>query len=215
MQRALASATVFLALLGIGFSVEHLLDDEHYNPGFVEHPWLMRGHVTLGAAYLALALPQFVATLRRSRPQVHRLAGRTAVAAGLAAGATALVITVWFPFSGPLEIVVVAPFAGLFVFALGRGLWLARRRRIAEHREWMIRALAIATSIATMRLLFVPLLFAGEVSDERARWLSLTSFAAAFLLHATVAEAWVRATRGGRAPLAHPLAAPPPASGPP
>jgi hypothetical protein len=57
----------------------------------------------------------------------------------------------------------------------------------------MIRALAIGTSIATMRLVFVPaLLLLGEVTDERARWWSVVSFAVAFALHAAVAELWIR-----------------------
>lgn len=60
----------------------------------------------------------------------------------------------------------------------------------------MIRAFAIGTSIATMRLLFVPALFAfGEATDERARWLSVVSFGVAFSLHAAVAELCIRAAR--------------------
>jgi hypothetical protein len=90
---------------------------------------------------------------------------------------------------------VVAPFGLLFLLSLARGLLLARRRRFAEHREWMIRALAIGTSIATMRLIFVPTFHLLGETDERARWLSLTSFGAAFVIHAVIAEAWIRATR--------------------
>ena len=203
MKRALAAITALLALLGIGLSIEHLLDSDPYNPGFVEHPRIIRSHVVLGALYLALALPQFSASLRERRPRLHRGMGRVAVAAGLVAGATALLVTLLFPYSGPLAIAVVGPFACLFVGSLARGLWSARRRRYREHREWMIRALAIGTSIATMRLIFVPaMLLLGAYNDEaRARWLSLVSFGAAFVLHGTVAEAWIRATRSPEAPL--------------
>jgi uncharacterized membrane protein YozB (DUF420 family) len=173
---------------------------EHYNPGFAEHPALIRAHVVLGAAYLGLALPQFVGRLRGRRPALHRRMGRAAVAAGLVAGATALLVTLLFPYSGRAALAVVAPFAAWFVFALARGAWLARRRRFAEHREWMIRALAIGTSIATMRLIFVPsMVLLGAFEDEaRARWLSLASFGAAFVLHAAAAEAWIRVSRLGR-----------------
>jgi uncharacterized membrane protein len=201
VQRALAVVTACLALLGIGLSVEHLLDDQPYNPGFLEHPWLIRSHVVLGGVYLALALPQLAPGLRRRRPDLHRALGRGAVGAGAIAGLTALVVTFWFPYSGPAAILVVVPFAAFFVAALARGFQLARRGDHAAHREWMIRALAIGTSIATMRLLFVPsLLLLGDWEDEAlARRLSLASFAAAFVLHAAVAEAWLRATRPGRA----------------
>jgi hypothetical protein len=88
------------------------------------------------------------------------------------------------------------PFAALFVFALSRGVALARSGRYAVHREWMIRAFAIGTAIATMRLLFVPLLFGlGEPTDERARPLSVLCFGIAFSAHAAIAELWIRASR--------------------
>ena len=158
----------------------------------------MRAHLSLGAVYLALALPQFLPGLRARRPRLHRACGAVAVAAGIVAGSTAIVIGIAFPFSGFSETAVTLPFALLFLVSLGRALWLARAGRFALHREWMIRALAVGTSIATMRLVFVPaLLLLGEPSDERARELSTPSFAIAFALHVAVAEFWIRRTRRG------------------
>ena len=192
----LALGGFLLALLGIALSAEHLLVDDHYNPGFLEHPVVTRLHVGLGAVYLALALPQLTARLRERQPVWHRRLGRVAAAAGAVAGVTALVMMTLFPFAGPATLVVAGPFAGLFVFALARGVHLARQGRIAMHREWMIRAFAIGTAIATMRLLFVPLLFGlGEATDERARPLSVLCFGLAFIAHAAVAELWIRASR--------------------
>jgi hypothetical protein len=200
MRPVLVVTTVLLALAGIAASVEHLLETEHYNPGFDEHPNLMQLHVTFGATYLALALAQFSTRLRARWPRAHRALGRAAVGAGLVAGATALGIAALFPFSGAAEVVVIVPFALVFLVSLARGIWLARARRFASHREWMVRALAVGTSIATMRLVFVPALFLlGEPTDERARALSSPSFAIAFALHCSVAELWIRRTR---APLA-------------
>jgi uncharacterized membrane protein YozB (DUF420 family) len=199
--RALSAATVLLALLGIGLSVEHLLDSRPYNPGFARHPFVIRSHVVLGALYLALALPQLVPGIRRRRPSLHRAVGRIAAGAGVAAGLTALLVTALFPYSGPLAMLVVGPFAAWFLASLVCGFRAARRRDFAAHRAWMIRALAIGTSIATMRLIFVPaMLLLGAYGDESMlRWLSLASFAAAFALHAAVGEAWIRSTRRGGA----------------
>jgi hypothetical protein len=87
------------------------------------------------------------------------------------------------------------PFALLFTGALIIAFDRVRRGDYARHREWMIRAFAIGTGIATMRLIFVPWLMLGEISDERARPISLLSFVAAFLLHLAVAEVWIRYTR--------------------
>lgn len=198
MRRTLVVCTVALALLGIAASLEHLIVGDHYNPGFIEHPWVMRAHVTLGGVYLALVLPQFLPGLRARRPRLHRAFGRVAVGSGLVAGVTAVVISIAFPFSGVTETVVTLPFALLFLVSLARGIWLARARRFALHREWMIRALAVGTSIATMRLVFVPaLLLLGTPTDERARELSTPSFLIAFALHFAVAEYWIRRTRRG------------------
>jgi uncharacterized membrane protein len=197
MKQALVTITALLALLGIGLSIEHLLDSNHYNPGFARHPLIIGSHVVLGGLYLAFALLQFTPSVRQRRPRLHRAMGRIAVAAGIVAGLTALLVTFLFSYSGPIAIGIVGPFACWFVVSLARGLWLARRRSYLPHREWMIRALAIGTSIATMRLIFVPsMLLLGDYGDEeRARWLSLASFGAAFVLHSAVAEVWIRATR--------------------
>jgi uncharacterized membrane protein len=205
VARLLPLAGGALALLGIALSLEHLLDAEHYNPGFDAFPVVTKLHVVLGGMYLALALPQLAPRVRARLPALHRRVGRAAAAAGVVAGVTALVMMALFPFAGHVTLLVAGPFAVLFVFALARGVQLARAGRIAEHREWMIRAFAIATAIATMRLLFVPLLFGlGEATDARARPLSVLSFGLAFAAHAAVAELWIRRSRTapGSAPLA-------------
>ncbi len=195
MQGAIAGATIVLALLGIAASVDHLLATEHYNAGFDEHPVVTRLHVTLGACYLALALVQFSRRIRTRWPGLHRASGRVAVVCGVATGVSALVISIWFPFSGFAESLVTGPFALLYTGSLVRGLWLARCGRFDVHREWMIRAMAVGTSIATMRLIFVPSLIALGPTDETARWLSLTSFGIAFAIHSVVAELWIRTSR--------------------
>lgn len=127
---------------------------------------------------------------------MHRVTGRIAILSGVVAAVTAIAITILFPFHGPAAVYLVAPFAVFFLAALIQAFSLARAGDFARHREWMIRAFAIGTGIATMRLIFVPaFLLLGEVSDERARPLSLFSFVAAFLLHLAVAELWIRYTR--------------------
>lgn len=200
MKRTLAICTVLLAVIGIGLSLEHFLGADHYNPGFSEHPIVIGVHVIAGAVYLALALTQFVASIRVRWPVVHRTMGRVAIVTGIASGVTALMITVLFPFHGPAAIFLVGPFACLFLFSLVFAFALALRGKFAAHREWMIRALAIGTGIATMRLIFVPaFLLLGEISDQRARPLSLASFVVAFVVHLAVAEAWIRHTRRTRA----------------
>lgn len=196
MKSTLATVTVLLALLGVALSAEHFLGTDHYNPGFIQFPAIIGAHVIAGAIYLMCGLAQFFQPLRSRWPAVHRATGRVAILSGVVAGVTALAVTVIFPFHGPAALYLVGPFALFFLFALVLALTKAREGNYAAHREWMIRAFAIGTGIATMRLIFVPtFLLLGEVSDARARPLSLFSFVTAFLIHLAVAEAWIRYSR--------------------
>src|SRR5918998_2165099 len=120
---------------------------------------------------------------------------------GMVVGVTALFMGFVIPFSGWGERVIIGLFGGLFLVALVKGFLHVRAGRVALHREWMIRAFAIGLSIATMRLIFIPALIMAS-THAQITTLSVSSFAAAFVLHAAVAELWIRATRRSGAPRA-------------
>ena len=194
LRRLGGAVVAILALLGIGASITYFLV-EPYNPGFLRFPTLVGFHVVLGAVYLALAPLQFITTIRRRWPGYHRWVGRLLVAIGLVVGLTALFLGLAIPFSRWSERIVIAVFGGLYLVALAQGFVSIRARRTALHREWMIRAFAIGLSIATMRLIFVPaLLLSISPSDQQIALLSVGSFSVSFLLHAALAELWIRAT---------------------
>jgi uncharacterized membrane protein len=177
-------------------SATHYLQ-EPYNPGFPKFlPTIIALHVVLGGAYLALAPFQFVKRIRSRHLGYHQWAERLLVAVGLVVVATALFMGLVVPFSDWPERVIIGLFGSLFLLALGKGFLHVRAGRVALHREWMIRAFAIGLSIATMRLIFVPaLLIVATPTDAQIAALSTSSFAMAFAVHASVAEAWIRATR--------------------
>jgi uncharacterized membrane protein len=196
MRWLIAFSVGLLALVGVSASVEHLFDDEHYNPGFYEYPLTTVLHVILGGVYLLLAPLQFVQRIRSRSIGYHRWAGRLLVTIGLVVGATALVIAVAIPFSGWWESVVVGGFAGLFLVSLVKSIAHIRAGQVELHREWMIRAFAIGLAIATQRLILIPsIILSGEPSLELARTLAIVSFLVAFVLHSAVAELWIRRTR--------------------
>lgn len=197
--RLLLGAVVgFLALVGIAASATHYLQ-EPYNPGFLKYPTVVALHVVLGGLYLLFAPFQFVGRIRSRHLGYHRWTGRLLVAVGLVVGATGLFMGLVIPFSGWPERAVIGTFGGLFLVAIVKGYVHVRAGRIDPHREWMIRAFAIGLSIATMRLVFIPaLIVVGDPTDEQIAALSVASFTAAFVLHASVAEAWIRATRKRR-----------------
>ena len=100
------------------------------------------------------------------------------------------------PFSGWPERVVIGVFGALFLVALIKGFIHARAGRVSLHREWMIRAFAIGLSIATQRLIFIPALFiVADPTQGQLQMLSATAFLAAFVVHTSAAEAWIRLTR--------------------
>ncbi len=200
LRRLLVVVVGFLALIGIAASAAHYLQ-EPYNPGFLEYPTVVALHVVLGAFYLALAPFQFVRRIRSRHLGYHRWAGRVLVSIGLVVGATALFMGLVIPLSGWPERVVIGLFGSLFLIALLKGFVHIRAKRVALHREWMIRAFAIGLAIATMRLIFVPaLLVVADPSYGQIATLSVASFTVAFVLHSSLAEIWIRLTRKSGVP---------------
>jgi nitrate reductase gamma subunit len=99
MRLPLGVVVGFLALVGVGASATHYLQ-EPYNPGFLQFPTIVALHVVLGGVYLALAPFQFVGRIRSQHLGYHRRAGRLLVAVGLVAGVTGLFMGLVIPFSG-------------------------------------------------------------------------------------------------------------------
>jgi uncharacterized membrane protein YozB (DUF420 family) len=190
----------FLALVGTGASATFYLR-EPANPGFLGFPTIVALHVVLGALYLVFAPFQFVKRIRSRHLGYHRRMGRVLVAVGLVVGVTALSIGLVIPFSGWAERVLIGLFGSLFLLALGKGFVHVRAGRVALHREWMIRAFAIALAIATQRVVFIPSLFVvGDPTDGQIVTLSLAAWSAALVVHSSLAEVWIRLTRERRAP---------------
>jgi uncharacterized membrane protein YozB (DUF420 family) len=121
-------------------------------PGVPGYYPLLVSHVVSGSVALLAGLLQLWPWLRRRHPRVHRWTGRTYVFLGaLPAGLTALPLAVTSPF-GPVGRVSSTILASLWVGATLTGFVLARRRRFAEHRRWMIRSAALGLSIILNRV---------------------------------------------------------------
>jgi hypothetical protein len=198
MRRTISIVVGLLTVLGVGAAAAHYLR-EPYNPGFTVFPVLTGVHVILGGLYLLLAPVQFLPAIRDRFPAYHRFAGRLLVAVGLLVGASAFGISVWIPYSGWSETVIVGGFALFYFFAIALGFAHARARRFELHREWMMRAFSIGLAVATMRLIFIPwltlLLASGPPVVEQIQMLTIVSFTVAFVVHALGAELWILRTR--------------------
>src|SRR5215216_7076741 len=164
----LGVAVGFLALIGVGASVAHYVQ-EPYNPGFLEYPIIVAVHVVLGGLYLTLVPFQFVRRIRSRHLRYHRRVGRILVSIGLVVGVTALFMGLVIPFFGWGERVIIGLFGTVFLVALTTGFLHVRAGRVALHREWMMRAFAVGLSIATQRLIFFPALWIVRVDELRVR----------------------------------------------
>lgn len=192
--RAVSILVCLLAILGLG-AVGYFLMTGGANERFTEFPLVVNSHALFGAVYLLLAPLQFSQTLRGRALNFHRWSGRLLVVLGLASGIGALFIGIVIPYSGTSEQIIIGFFGSFFVLSLALSYKHILQKNIQLHREWMIRALALGLSIATMRLIFVPVLILSALDrDETEAW-SIISFTIAFILHCGFAEFWIRKTR--------------------
>jgi uncharacterized membrane protein len=109
-------------------------------------------HIIGAAVYALVGIGQLMPRLRRSHLRWHRRAGRVVATAGLLVAASALWMTLFYPAepgSGPLLLVLRVAFGSAMITSLVLGFTAIRRRDVAAHRAWMIRAYAIGLGAGT------------------------------------------------------------------
>jgi uncharacterized membrane protein len=162
--------------------------------GFARHMTLTLIHILPGGLFLFLGAFQFMPGVRQRHLQFHRWSGRVLMVLGLVIGFTALVMSYTMNIGGPNETAATTLFAIVFLICLVKAYLHIRRREVARHREWMIRAYAVGLGVATTRPI-VGMFFAFR------RLTPHEFFGIAFWLGFTItllaAEAWIDYTRGG------------------
>jgi hypothetical protein len=221
VRRVLWGAVIFLAFIGTVVAVRRMttvipvLLDGHRPPRpasnqvaaqfsglddlFAHYPVLTLLHIVPGLLFMLLGPLQFSANIRARHLRWHRWSGRVFVGCGFVIGISALVMSFGMPAIGGVnQAAATTLFGTYFLLALARAFWMIRRREVALHREWMIRAFSIGLAVATIRPI-VGVFFATS------RWSGLTpreffgiAFWISFVLHLIAAEAWIRATQSPR-----------------
>jgi len=152
-------------------------------------PQLVVVHIVGAAAYALVGALQFVPRFRRRHLTWHRRAGRVLAVAGLLVAGSALAMTLLYaekPGTGDLLYVLRLVFGSAMVASLVLGFTAIRRRDIAAHRAWMIRAYAIALAAGTQAFtegIGGALFGTGELRGDLAK-------GAAWVINLAVAE-WV------------------------
>jgi uncharacterized membrane protein len=109
-------------------------------------------HIIGASGYSVVGAFQFSAGFRRRRPGWHRAAGRVLVLLGLTVALSAVWMTSFSTRpegSGELLHVFRLLFGSAMAVSLVLGITAIRRRDVARHRAWMIRAYAIALAAGT------------------------------------------------------------------
>ncbi|MFY0596421.1 MAG: DUF2306 domain-containing protein [Cognatishimia sp.] len=147
--------SVLVSVVSLRFLVAELaIVMPHMMHHAMARPLSLYLHIGLAPVALALLPVQFSARIRTTRPAVHRWGGRIYAIAILISGTSGIFLALGTE-AGP---VAAAGFAGLAVLWLAttaRAVQLAMQRRIALHREWMIRSAALTLAAVTLRL-YVP-----------------------------------------------------------
>lgn len=135
---------------------------------FENHRALFLTHIACGILAITLGLFQFLAPLRSARPAVHRLLGSVYVGAVIIGGATGLPLSLFLADAGsdsirPQFFPLVVGFGSLsvaWIYVTTVAFLNARRRRLEQHRAWMIRSYALTFAAVTTRIVAPILLVA-------------------------------------------------------
>ncbi|MEU7897888.1 DUF2306 domain-containing protein [Nonomuraea sp. NPDC049152] len=118
------------------------------------YPWyyaVLSVHVVLGSIAMLACCLQVWPWFRQRHRRAHRVVGRVYVLIQLPAGVLALVLAWVTPF-GPVAMASSLLMAPLWMACTITGWRMARQRRFAEHRRWMVRSFALTMSIITNRI---------------------------------------------------------------
>jgi uncharacterized membrane protein len=122
---------------------------------FVGFPLPLVMHIVGATTYALLGILQLLPRFRRRHLVWHRRAGRVVAVAGLLVAISALWMTLFSeaqPGTGDLLFVLRLVFGSAMAACLVLGFTALRRRDIAAHRAWMVRAYAIGLAAGTQAL---------------------------------------------------------------
>ena len=161
---------------------------------FAEHRSMTLLHILPGGLFLLLAPLQFVKRIRQRHIRLHRWSGRALIVCAFAATVPALYFGLLMPFGGALEALAMALVGGWFMLSLGRAYGAIRRKQVARHRVWMIRAFGTAIGISMVRVAALVIELTLVPYGISPATLFVLSIWSGFGLSIAGAELWIRKT---------------------
>jgi uncharacterized membrane protein len=219
-ERTLQVVVVFLAALGVERVVYRTYSllflpadfwDTFYAPRgltdlgdvrYAQHAGIVVAHALPALIFVLLGPLQFVRRIRNRRIAVHRWSGRVFVVAGAAFGITGLGLgfTTALGYGGPNETAATIALATVLLFSLAKAVVHIRNHRIAQHREWMIRAFAMGLTVGTVPLVAALFSLSAAVRQAPREYLGIC-FWVGFTVNLIAAEAWINHTRPAQSPI--------------
>jgi uncharacterized membrane protein len=167
---------------------------------------LLVTHIFLGSLALLTACLQVWPWLRRSHLRIHRWSGRIYVAAALSASVCVMIISP-MGLHGANQRMANTLLALLWFGTTLAGFRAIRQRHSADHRQWMLRSVALAFSIVAFRVwmfiafaLFLPEIYTGAEVDPAAlnQAIGVTSWMS-WVINLLIVEWWLHRRPGVRA----------------
>jgi len=209
-RRAMWIAMIVLCLIGAAAVLRRMTALAHpphnvpaqlagLDEAFARRSMLTLLHIVPGLALLILIPFQFSRSFRTRHLRAHRWMGRTALVLGTVIGISALGL-LRDPIGGRLEVVCILIFDALFLLALAKAFIHVRRREIALHREWIIRAMSVALGVATVRPIMGLFFATSRITGLTPHEFFGMAFFMGFSLTSLAGEWWVRYTRAAVRP---------------
>lgn len=164
------------------------------NPRVTADPLPAVLHLTGVILFCYLGALQFLSSIRRHAPDWHRISGKIVAFSGIISALSGAWMTHFYAFPAqlqgtPLYYARMIVSAGMMLFII-LGVMAARRKKLADHRSWMIRAYAIGLGASTQGFLGLTwLLLSGTEAVDTNRDILMIS---AWLINLVIAERIVR-----------------------
>jgi uncharacterized membrane protein len=172
--------------LGLGISLEFLPK----NPRVQSFSAPVEFHLLSSIPYCIIGAFQFLPSIRRKHLKWHQLAGKFIIFAGLVSALSGLWMTHYYSFPESLQgelLYFVRLFVGVsMIGSILLGLSFALKKKISQHKAWMVRAYALGQGAGTQVIIAIPLLLiAGEEPTGFTRDILMT---AAWVINIIIAE---------------------------
>jgi len=155
---------------------------------------LTLAHIVPALALMLLIPLQFSRRFRTRHLKAHRWIGRVIMVLGLIVGISGLAL-LKNPVGGAAEVTAILFFDTLFLVALAKAYVHARRRAIALHREWVIRAMSVAVGVATVRPIMGAFFATATLTGMTPHQFFGIAFWVGLSMTSMGGEGWIRYTR--------------------